>query len=60
MANTNQPRGGQFQYSQPWSNGLLDCCSEPKTLCMACICTPCFLCDLDKDAGVRLEKWVTN
>ncbi len=56
MANTNQPRGGQFQYTEPWSNGLCNVCSDMKTLACAVICTPCFLCELDKDAGVRLER----
>ena len=54
MANTAQPslRGVHLNYTGEWSTGTFECCSDFKTLLCACCCTPCFLCDLDRDAGV--------
>ena len=52
MATTSQPRGRQFKYTEPWSTGTFECCADFKTLLCALCCTPCFLCDLDGDAGV--------
>ncbi len=55
MADTAQPRGVDFQYTDQWSSGLCDCCSDIKTLLCAVCCGACFACELDKDAGVFLN-----
>ena len=52
MATTVQPKGKQFRYTEPWTVGIFDCCTDFKTLFCACCCFPFFLCDLDRDAGV--------
>ena len=51
MPNTQQPTAG-FDYQNDWSNGLFECCTDMKALICAYFCLPCFLCELDKAAGV--------